>query len=207
MPGRLIGKSGSVNGVVFNLGPAHTSLGRGDDNDIVLDSAHASRHHAEIHWDGGHYVIYDLGSKNGTSVNGQRLNERQALAQGDELTLAGVTFSFDLESDTLTLQADPPPEQPGPIRVDTVTAEVWVRGERVSLSAKEYLALAHLARSAGALVSKEALAQSVWPEYEGQVSDYNVEQLVSRLRRKIEAEPERPQHLITVRGLGYRLVV
>jgi len=72
------------------------------------------------------------------------------------------------------------------------------------LSAKEYLALAHLTRQSGALVSKESLAQAVWPEYEGQVSDYNVEQLISRLRRKIEPEPEQPRHLITVRGLGYR---
>jgi two-component system response regulator RegX3 len=81
-----------------------------------------------------------------------------------------------------------------------------VRGEAVTVGAKEYLALAYLYAQGGALVTKEALAGAVWPEYQGDVSDYNIEQLISRLRRKIEATPVRPKHLLTVRGLGYRLV-
>ncbi|HZQ38468.1 MAG TPA: helix-turn-helix domain-containing protein [Dehalococcoidia bacterium] len=50
------------------------------------------------------------------------------------------------------------------------------------------------------------MAQAVWPEYQGGVGDYNIEQVISRLRRKLEPEPERPRHLLTVRGLGYRLM-
>ena len=59
----------------------------------------------------------------------------------------------------------------------------------------------------GALVSKEELAARVWPELEGQVSDANVEQLIARLRRKLDGGAAHPPLLLTVRGLGYRLVL
>jgi pSer/pThr/pTyr-binding forkhead associated (FHA) protein len=205
MPGRLVARGGSNAGAVFLLGPSLTTLGRGPDNDIVTDSSHASRYHAEVRWDGVHYVAHDLGSKNGTTVNSRRLTQPQPLNQGDILEIPGLALMFDLAADTLTLGPSAAPEEEA-IRVDSVTAEVWVRGSRVSVSAKEYLALAYLYTRAGALVSKETLAETVWPEYQGNVSDYNVEQLISRLRRKLEEQPERPRHLLTVRGLGYRLV-
>ena len=91
------------------------------------------------------------------------------------------------------------------LRVDLERAEVWVNGRQVSLGPKEYLALAFLYRRRGALVTKEELAAQVWPEFQGAVSDYNIEQLISRLRRKLEQDPEHPRYVLTVRGLGYRL--
>lgn len=205
MPGRLVGRGGTAAGLTFALGPIETTIGRGEENDIVIDSPHASRYHARIEWDGTDYVLHDLGSKNGTSVNGRRLDAPHTLRQGDLVGLPGMTLAFDFAADTLTLGPDAAPVS-DELRVNATTAEVWVRGERVSVSAKEYLALAYLYGQKGALVSKEALAAAVWPEYEGNVSDYNIEQLISRLRRKIEPEPERPRLLVTVRGLGYRLL-
>ena len=47
---------------------------------------------------------------------------------------------------------------------------------------------------------------AVWPEYNGEVYDYQVENLVHRLRQTLEYEPSEPQLLVTVRGLGYKLV-
>ena len=61
--------------------------------------------------------------------------------------------------------------------------------------------------SRGALISKQDLALQVWPEYQGVVGDENIEQLISRLRRKLETDPQHPRYLLTVRGLGYRLIV
>ena len=75
------------------------------------------------------------------------------------------------------------------------------------LTAKEFLALRAMVVQAGSILSKDALAHQVWPEYEGAVGDVNIEQLISRLRRKIEANPAQPRRLLTVRGLGYRLII
>jgi DNA-binding response OmpR family regulator len=54
--------------------------------------------------------------------------------------------------------------------------------------------------------SKDDIARAVWPEYEDDVYDYQVENLVRRLRTKIEPDPTDPQMIQTVRGLGYKLV-
>ena len=46
----------------------------------------------------------------------------------------------------------------------------------------------------------------MWPEYEGDVYDYQVENLIHRLRQTLEYDSSDPQLLVTVRGLGYKLV-
>lgn len=74
------------------------TLGRDDDNDVVLDDDHVSRHHAEIicHAD-GRVEVRDLGSKAGTFVNGRRVRSL-ILGQGDKLAFGPVTGVVDLES-------------------------------------------------------------------------------------------------------------
>jgi DNA-binding response OmpR family regulator len=74
------------------------------------------------------------------------------------------------------------------------------------VTAKEYLTVQLLYQKRGALVTKEKLATHVWSEYAGAIGDASIEQIIFRLRRKLEADPERPRHLVTVRGLGYRLI-
>ncbi len=68
-----------------------------------------------------------------------------------------------------------------------------MNGRWVSLGPKEYLVLAFLYRRRGALVTKGELAAYVWPEFQGALSDYHLIQLISRLRRKLEQDPERPR--------------
>jgi hypothetical protein len=180
-------------------------IGRDRENDIVIAGDHVSRHHAEIAFENERYVLRDLGSKNGTFVNGTRLTTPYPLRDSDVITLAGhlaPALVFEMTGETVTVA----PEGGG-IWIDTRTAEVWVRGAKVEVTAKQYLALALLYGRGGALVTKEELARGVWPEFEGAVSDHSIEQLVSRLRARLEANPEQPRHLITVRGLGYRLAL
>jgi pSer/pThr/pTyr-binding forkhead associated (FHA) protein len=61
-------------------------IGRDKATDIPLPSTHVSRLHAEITWEKGHWVIGDLGSRNGTFVNGERVFKR-ALREGDKIAI------------------------------------------------------------------------------------------------------------------------
>jgi hypothetical protein len=229
MPGRLTERKESGPGAVYILRDDVTTIGRTKDNILVVASESMSGRHAEVRWDGRRYVLSDLGSKNGTWINGERLAAPHPLRPGDVITFPSrppIHFGFDIVNETITI--DPAMMQPPVARrsdaaratpaetpatdnrpalwVDERTAEVWARGKKVTVTAKEYLALTALYAVSGALVSRNELAVKVWPEYQGAVGDENIEQLIYRLRRKLEADPERPRHLITVRGLGYRLI-
>ena len=70
-------------------------LGRSSDNDIKLDSEKVSRRHALIMLEGDTFYIRDLGSANGTFVNGKQVRERVALYNGDEVRLGDQTFLFN----------------------------------------------------------------------------------------------------------------
>ncbi len=203
MEGRLVERSGARAGTVHVLRLPVTTIGRGGENDIVVASTLVSRRHAEIAWDGVHYILADLGSTNGTFVNGHRVTDRHVLRHGDVITIGDLTLLFSIDEATVPLRVEVPSATG--LRVDLEKAEVWVDGRQVSLGPKEYLALALLYRRRGALVTKEELAAHVWPEFQGAVSDYNIEQLISRLRRKLEQDPDHPRYVLTVRGLGYRL--
>ncbi len=68
-------------------------IGRKRDNHVVIDNEHVSRHHAEIREVAGHYVLLDLNSTGGTTVNGKRVQEH-TLRPGDVVSLAGVPLIF-----------------------------------------------------------------------------------------------------------------
>lgn len=63
------------------------TIGRRVDNDVIIDSPAVSRQHAHIRWRHGRFVIYDVGSKGGVQVNGERVSE-SVLAAGDLITLS-----------------------------------------------------------------------------------------------------------------------
>src|SRR5688572_25034438 len=69
------------------------TIGRALDNDIVIDSAEVSRHHARIEHRGSGFFLIDLGSTNGTSVNGTQISEHE-LQYGDRITLGNVVFEY-----------------------------------------------------------------------------------------------------------------
>jgi DNA-binding response OmpR family regulator len=92
-------------------------------------------------------------------------------------------------------------------RLEVVPEEGAVRidGETVHLTRTEFRLLCELAAAPGRVFSREVLLESVWGyEYVGDTKLVDVH--VYRLRSKIEADPAAPQHLLTVRGLGYKVV-
>ena len=70
------------------------TLGRVEDNDVVLVEPGISRNHSRVFDDKGIFLIEDLGSANGTRLNGEKLGEAEVLKDGDYITLAGVTLQF-----------------------------------------------------------------------------------------------------------------
>jgi len=97
---------------------------------------------------------------------------------------------------------------PRGVRVDVETGDVWVDGELAPvLTDLEYKLLLLLYGNLDKICDKYKIVESVWGEsYIDEVDDARIEKLVSRLRHKIEAIPEEPKYLLTVRGRGYKLV-
>jgi DNA-binding response OmpR family regulator len=91
----------------------------------------------------------------------------------------------------------------GDLEVSADAGEVRVHGEPVGLTRTEFRLLCVLAEQPGRVLSRAQLLQQVW-QY-----DFGDERLVDvhigRLRRKVERDPSAPEHVLTVRGLGYKL--
>ena len=95
-------------GKEHRLAGSVVTLGRGQDNDIILESPRVSRCHARLDWTGSGYVLEDLGSKNGTWVNGRRLEGPTSLNDGDAIRFGDLTFAFSVQSaSTVTLPRTP----------------------------------------------------------------------------------------------------
>jgi DNA-binding response OmpR family regulator len=88
-------------------------------------------------------------------------------------------------------------------RVDRRTRRVWVDGDEVPLNAKEFDLLAELHERGGAVVTREHLMDQVWDEnWFGSTKVLDV--TMARLRQKLDGH-EAPVHIVTVRGVGFRL--
>jgi hypothetical protein len=68
------------------------TIGRANDCDCVLTEATVSRHHAELRRDGGRWLLRDLGSSNGTRVNGMRVLEATEVHPGDRVALGDARY-------------------------------------------------------------------------------------------------------------------
>ncbi len=101
-------------------------------------------------------------------------------------------------------EAAPAALEAGPVRMDVDRHVVTVDGRSVQLPLKEFELLEMLLRNAGRVLTRGQLIDRVWgADYVGDTKTLDVH--VKRLRAKIEPDPAVPQHLVTVRGLGYKL--
>jgi two-component system, OmpR family, alkaline phosphatase synthesis response regulator PhoP len=96
------------------------------------------------------------------------------------------------------------PARYGDIEVDPAGRIVRRKGAVVALAPKEFDLLWALIAAQGAVVSRDSLMERVWG-YEADVLSRTVDTHVAEIRRKLEADPAAPRHIITVRKAGYRL--
>ena len=125
---QLVMQQGPRTGQAFDLNKPVMTIGREANNDIVVEDAQVSRHHVRLTQQGAGYVVEDLGSTNGTFLNGQRvfgvrpLNGGDTLGVGDTIVFrvmgvagAGETVVAHQQPQPATLSygAPPPPPEPG----------------------------------------------------------------------------------------------
>lgn len=93
----------------------------------------------------------------------------------------------------------------GNIQIDLNKGEVKKNHELLSLTPREYGLLSYMAKNANQILSKQMLCDAVWgDDFEGY--DNTIMVHMRKLREKIEADPSSPKHIITIKGLGYKLI-
>jgi two-component system response regulator RegX3 len=93
----------------------------------------------------------------------------------------------------------------GPVELDVARHEARIRGDLVAFPPKEFELLETFLRRKGRLLTRDFLIDEVWgSDYFGDTKTLDVH--VKRIRRKLEEDPHSPEHLVTVRGLGYKFV-
>lgn len=108
------------------------TVGRDPGNDIILRDPKVSRHHAEIVFERGFFVLHDLASANGTYVNGKRIRVAP-LTHGAKLRMGN---SYGRFSEELPTEADQPGDADGQVSIPSALAEVnsTSQHERVSMN-------------------------------------------------------------------------
>lgn len=92
----------------------------------------------------------------------------------------------------------------GNLTIDLLAGSVCLNGQAADLTRAEYRLLTLLVRNAGRTVTRDLILNELWDSAGDFVDDNTLSVYMRRLREKIEADPSRPEHLITVRGFGYR---
>jgi predicted component of type VI protein secretion system len=112
---RLVAQSAEFAGQTFELKGEEVTVGRLPDNGVQLEHASVSGHHGVFRLEGQDYVIKDLGSTNGTRINGEKISE-QKLRRNDNLRLGNIEVLYDSEH--------APPGQPMPTPSERVNLAV-----------------------------------------------------------------------------------
>jgi pSer/pThr/pTyr-binding forkhead associated (FHA) protein len=120
---RFVMRSGPVVGKVYPLEEQEIYIGRESSNTIIINDAQVSRRHAKMESQGSGYLIHDLGSTNGTFINGARISGMQTLNPGDTVALGeGIVLVYEpvMDSNATVLSARPAQatiQQPAPAPV------------------------------------------------------------------------------------------
>jgi FHA domain len=186
--------------------------------DIAINDDFVSRRHAEITHEQGRFWLRDLGSTNGTSIDQERIEPDRLyplahdaiIGLGVKSGTARVLLRFNETPSGSTAPMGPNGigRPTSWLAIDREKQEIEVDGKQVMLSRKEYDLIACLESAAGRTCGRDELIAAAWPEAidPAGVSDAAVDQLVHRLRQKVERDPTRPERIVSRKGFGYMLV-
>lgn len=182
-------------------------IGRHPECEIFLPDRQISRQHARIRRMDDSYVIEDLGSKNGTYINGEQATKPVPLNDGDLIQL-GLAYRFIFVDAEATAPLTFDAAQAFALRLDEEKKQVWVGGQPLEppLSPAQFEVLRLLVAADGGIVPRDAIVQAVWgiDASEG-VTEQAIDALVRRLRRRLAELAPDQEFIVTVRGHGFRL--
>ena len=203
----ILADSGPLKGQQWPVSGTLT-IGREDGCDITIPDRQVSRLHARVSSTGDGIFLEDLGSKNGTFLNGQLVSAPQQLHEGDAIRIAFTqTFLFLSPDATLPLTELPEEfQQAFVLRLDEAARRAWVRGVELlpPLSAQQFNLLYTLYQKPGEVLSREDLIRAVWGEEGSWVTEQALDALVRRLRERINQIDPGYDYIVTVRGHGLR---
>jgi pSer/pThr/pTyr-binding forkhead associated (FHA) protein len=210
------------NGKIFALNKASTFIGRRTlqyTPDIELNSEVISRRHVEIVQKDNEFLIRDLGSTNGTMLDDDlilpgklyELKHNSKIGLGIEDDSACIILQFKETEGTNIIG---PKKSSGAsakvswLKIDEAKKEAMVEGKQARLSKKEYDLILYLYSNTGNICSRDEIIKAVWPESKdpGAISDATIDQLIHRLREKVEPEPSQPVRIVSKKAFGYMLV-
>ena len=180
-----------------------TTIGRWEDNDVVIPDRWISRHHAQIRREGTRYVVDDLDSKNGLFVNGQRVSAGTPLDNDDRIQLSPrFQLCFvDAEATAPVIQGQ------GDVLIDQDACRVWVKGQELDppLSSAQFALLQFLLRTPGRVHSRDTLRSVAWPDQDPSgISDEAINSLIRRLRSRLNEIDPLHRYIYAVRGHGFK---
>jgi hypothetical protein len=179
-------------------------LGRAAECDVVVEGRLISRQHARVSRVGAVYTLEDLGSHNGTTVNGRSVSGPWMLRDGDIIELGGVGRLTFVDGDATSTRPQAPAVG---VWLDRAAQDVWVDGRRLSpqLSPAQFNLIAALADRLDQLCSRAEIVAAVWPDVTDGVSDEAIDALIKRVRARLAEAPGGQRYLATLRGRGLML--
>lgn len=208
----LIAQAGPLSGQRWSL-KDDLIIGRDDTCNVVIQNRQVSRYHARFVSLPHGVQLEDLGSKNGTHINGQEVVEPIMLQDGDVIQIAFAQQFIFLSSDS-TIPLELPPDTPADgvprrlLKLDKRSRRVWIGDDELlpPLSVSQYQLLELLFDNPGRVVPRAELVQAVWGKEDAiGISEQALDALVRRLRDRLSAINPTFPFLITVRGHGLRL--
>jgi hypothetical protein len=203
----MIAQAGPLEGERWKI-KSTLILGRDSDCDIIIPLRQVSRHHTRITPGADGAFVEDLGSKNGTYINGLLVKAPTILKDGDELQISLAQHFIYLSSDaTMPLEGLPLEIQRRRLRVDVGARRVWVVGQELAppLSAAQFNLLQILYEQTGEVVSRMEIIEAVWGKAAEGVTEQALDALVRRLRDRLTEVDSNHDYIVTVRGHGLRL--
>jgi DNA-binding winged helix-turn-helix (wHTH) protein len=208
----LVGQSGPLSGQRWMV-RKKIVVGRDMECDITIPSRQVSRRHARLTVTKSGATLEDLGSKNGTHLNGAMLAEPEALKDGDVVQIAFAQQFIFLSSDaTMPLEIGTmegvTPIQEGLLKLEKSSRQVWIGEEEVlpPLSASQFQLLEILYERQDRVVARKEIITEIWgAENALDVSEQALDALVRRLRDRLAAIDASHPFIITIRGHGLRL--
>jgi DNA-binding response OmpR family regulator len=197
-------KDGQVTGQI-DLKTFPFTLGRSRDCDFVVDTNAISREHLTVDFvDERQVIVRDLGSRNGTFLNGQQLTPHQdyPLRSNDVVNVADeVELVFDDPATTAQLDIEQMALEG--LRIEPDTENVFIGQQLIEppLSPSQVALVQLLLENEGVVVTRDDIRLHVWGEGM-MVSDQAMDALVSRLRKRLAEFDPTHEYIITRRGFG-----